>query len=161
MPTRSPKKPAESVFADTNLFLRHLTNDVPDQADAVEALLRKAAAGELMLVSNSMVVAEIVWTLESFYHLPRTEIRDKVVAILNSPGLEIADGDLLLQATADYVDQNVDFIDAYNRAWAIQQGVKKVYTFDQRHFSRLAGITVVVPGEEPEEEEEKGTDSVH
>ena len=62
MPTRSQKKPGESVFADTNLFLRHLTNDVPEQADAVEGLLQKAAAGELVLVSNSMVVAEIVWT---------------------------------------------------------------------------------------------------
>jgi len=35
-----------------------------------------------------VVVGEIVWTLESFYHLPRTDIRDKVVAILNTPGLE-------------------------------------------------------------------------
>jgi predicted nucleic acid-binding protein len=32
----------ERVFADTNLFLRYLTNDVPDQADAVERLLRRA-----------------------------------------------------------------------------------------------------------------------
>ncbi len=150
MPTRPQKKTGESVFADTNLFLRHLTNDLPEQADAVEDLLRKAAAGELILVSNGMVVAEIVWTLESFYHLPRTDIRDKVVAMLNTPGLEIVDADLLLQATADYVDQNVDFIDAYNRAWMLQQGLTKVYTFDQRHFSRLAGLTVLVPGEDPD-----------
>ena len=36
----------ERVFADTNLFLRYLTNDVPAQADAVEELLRQAAAHE-------------------------------------------------------------------------------------------------------------------
>jgi hypothetical protein len=30
----------ETAFADTNLFLRYLTNDVPEQADAVEGLLR-------------------------------------------------------------------------------------------------------------------------
>ena len=33
---------AERVFIDTNLFLRYLTNNVPAQADAVEALGRRA-----------------------------------------------------------------------------------------------------------------------
>ncbi len=37
----------ERLFADTNLFLRYLTNDIPQQADAVETLLRRAAAGEV------------------------------------------------------------------------------------------------------------------
>ncbi len=55
----------ERVFADTNLFLRYLTNDVPQQADAVEALLRRAAAGEVTLVTNSLAIAEVVWVLET------------------------------------------------------------------------------------------------
>lgn len=48
------------LFVDTNVFLRFLTNDVPEQAAAVEALFRRAAAGEVRLVTNTMVVAEIV-----------------------------------------------------------------------------------------------------
>ncbi len=55
----------ETIYADTNLFLRYLTNDVPEQADAVDAVLRRAATGEVSLVTNSLVLAEIVWTLES------------------------------------------------------------------------------------------------
>jgi hypothetical protein len=31
----------ERRFIDTNLFLRYLTNDVPEQADAVEELLNR------------------------------------------------------------------------------------------------------------------------
>jgi predicted nucleic acid-binding protein len=58
---------AEHTFVDTNLFLRYLTNDVSEQADAVEELLNKAAAREMILVTNSLVCAEMVWTLESFY----------------------------------------------------------------------------------------------
>ena len=86
------------VFADTNLFLRYLTNDLPTQADAVEQLLREAAAGQVALVTNALVMAEIVWTLDSFYRQPRPDIRDKVLAILNTPGLEVIDSDLVLQA---------------------------------------------------------------
>ena len=66
----------ERCFIDTNLFLRYLTNDVPEQADAVEELLNKAAAGEMILVTNNLVCAEIVWTLESFYKLERDAIRE-------------------------------------------------------------------------------------
>ena len=55
----------EPVFVDTNLFLRYITNDVPEQADAVERLLQRAGAGEITLITNSLVICEIVWTLES------------------------------------------------------------------------------------------------
>lgn len=146
MPKRRPKVGAERVFADTNLFLRYLTNDVPAQADAVEQLLQRASAGEIVLVINSLVLAEIVWTLESYYGLARDGVKEKILAILNTPGLEAAEGDLLLQAISWYADKNIDFIDAVNAAWLMAQGLTVVYTFDQKHFSRLEGIQVQVPG---------------
>jgi predicted nucleic acid-binding protein len=139
----------ERIFVDTNIFLRYLTNDVPEQADAVEQLLRRAAAGELVLVTNPLVMAEIVWTLETFYQRPRSEVKDKVLAILNTPGLDVVDSDLVLQAMNWYAEKNVDFIDAYNAAWMQGQGLKIACTFDRKHFSRLEGVTVMVPGVEP------------
>ncbi len=136
----------DRVFADTNLFLRYLTNDVPEQANAVDRLLVRAMAGELALVTNGMVIAEIVWTLESFYRLERTAIKDKVLAILNTPGLEVVDSELVLEAIIGYSDQNVDFIDAFNGAWMVRQGVTTAYAFDQKQLNRPRGITVKVPG---------------
>jgi predicted nucleic-acid-binding protein len=138
---------AEHVFADTNLFLRYLTNDIPAQADAVEQLIRRASAGEIVLVINSLVIAEIVWTLESYYGLTRDSVKDKILAILNTPGIEAAEGDLLLQAIFWYADKNIDFIDAFNAAWMLTQGLETTYTFDRKHFSRIEGIRVQVPGE--------------
>jgi len=137
---------AERVFADTNLFLRYLTNDIPAQADAVEVLLQQAAAHELVLVTNSLVIAEIVWTLESFYRLPKNLVQENILALLNTPGLEIVDADLVLQAIIGYAEKNVDFIDAYSGAWLLAHGMNCAYTFDRQHFSRLPGVTVVVPG---------------
>lgn len=139
----------ERVFIDTNLFLRYLTNDVPEQADVVEELLRKAAAGELILITNNLLVAELVWTLDSFYKLEREDIQDKVAAIMNTPGLEVMDSELLIQALRGYVEKNVDFIDAYNVAWMLLHGVKDVYTFDRKHFNRFEQIVVHVPQPSP------------
>jgi predicted nucleic acid-binding protein len=135
----------ERAFADTNLFLRYLTNDVPAQADAVERLLARAAEGDLVLVTTPMVIAEIVWTLESFYGLSKSDIRDRVVAVLNTPGIEANQEHLLLDALESYADKNVDFADAYNAAWMREQGIEAVYTFDRRHFGRLDDVTPKVP----------------
>ena len=137
----------ERIFADTNLFLRYLTNDVPAQADAVEKLLRRASDGEVILTINSLVIAEIVWTLESYYGLSRSDIRDKVLAILNTPGLEAENGVLLLEAIFWYADKNIDFIDAFSAAWMFAEGLETTYSFDRKHFSRIEGIRVHVPGE--------------
>ena len=136
---------AETCFADTNLFLRFLTNDLPRQADQVDSLLRRAANGDVKLVTTSLVIAEIVWTLESYYQIPKAEIQDKVLAILNTAGLTVEGADLLLQAAVMYAEKNVDFIDAFNAAWMLKQEVEKAYTFDQKHFNRFEGITTVLP----------------
>ncbi len=144
---RQPGVKTERVFADTNLFLRYLTNDVPAQADAVEQLLHRASAGDVTLVTNSLVIAEIVWTLESYYALARDDIKDKILAIFNTPGLEVAEGDLLLQAIFWYAEKNIDFIDAFNAAWLLSQGLTAIYTFDRKHFSRVEGIAALSPEE--------------
>jgi predicted nucleic acid-binding protein len=136
---------ADSTFVDTNLFLRYLTNDVPAQADAVEKLLRQADQGKILLVTNSIVIAEIVWTLESYYQLEHGDIQNKVLAILNTPGLEILDSNLILKAIIWYAEKNVDFIDAYNAAWMEQKGIEKIYTFDQKHFARFDDVEVIRP----------------
>lgn len=136
---------AEKVFADTNLFLRYLTNDIPAQADAVESLLHRAEQKQIDMITTSMVIAEIVWTLESFYNLPREDIQAKVFAILHTPGLQVTDSDLVSHAVAWYTTKNVDFIDAYNAAWMLREGMSKAYTFDQKHFQRFDGIKAEIP----------------
>jgi len=139
---------AERLFADTNLFLRYLTNDVPEQAEAFERLLKAAGQGNYTLVTNPMVIAEIVWTLESYYQLSPSEAQRCVLAILNTPGIEVFEGDLVLQAVLWHVEKNVDFIDAYNAGWMLDQGLTIACTFDRRHFAHFEGIQLQTPGVE-------------
>lgn len=135
-------------FIDTNILLRYLLNDIPEQADAAEAVIKEATEGKLTLQTNVMVIAELVWTCESYYALPKEEIRDKTLVILNTPGLEVENKGLIVEAILLYVDRNIDFIDAYNGCWMKVQGITQVYTFDESHYRRLEvdGIRVLVPG---------------
>jgi len=142
----SCQKQPTAAFIDTNVLLRYLLDDVPEQADVVESLLRQAARGELTLHANALVLAEIVWACESYYQLAKEEIQDKALMILNTPGLEVADRDLITEAIFTYADENIDFVDAFNGCWMKQQDIDEtIYSFDQKHYKRIQGIRAKTP----------------
>ena len=136
---------SERIFADTNLFIRIFAKDDPEQLSHVLALLRRAEQGEFTLVTNVPVIAEIVWVMEG-KGSGRDIIQDSIWALLNTKGVQVDHSDLVGQAIDIYASKNIDFIDAYSICWMQANGITTDYTFDRRHFSRVAGIDVKVPG---------------
>ena len=128
-------------FVDTNLFIRYLTNDDPVKADRVEKLLDQAAGGSVKLVTTELVIAEIVWVLESFYELTNVAIAPLVRGILATPGLEVINGALVGRAVELYEGQGIDFIDGYIAAVMEKNGIDELYSFDRKHISRLRNVT--------------------
>ena len=135
------------VFVDTNLILRYLTNDIPEQAVLFENILKRALTGEIDLIVNTMVIAEIVWTLQSFYKYPKNKIDEIVSSIVASEAFEIQERDILLQSLEDFQTLNIDFIDAYIGNWMKMQGIHKVVTFNLKDFKRISDINVYQPSE--------------
>jgi len=130
-------------FVDTNLFIRYLTNDDPQKADKVEALLDQAAKGKIRLMTTEMVVAEVVWVLESYYGLKNTDIAPMVKAVLTTPGLEVLNARLVNEAADHYLARNVDFIDAYIAAVMRKHKITHIYSFNKKHLSGIRGIVRV------------------
>jgi len=130
----------KTVFVDTNIFIRYLTNDDPVKADRVELLLDKAAQGKIVLVTAELVLAEVVWVLESFYGLKNTAIGPMIKAILATPGLEVINGSLVAKAIDHYLTHNIDFIDGYIAAVMEQKQVGEIYSYDKKHLSRIQTI---------------------
>lgn len=137
----------EYVFADTNIFVRLLTLDEPKQAKASVDLLNDARLGKFVIYVSVVTIAELVWVLESIYKLERSIIRRDILALQNTPGLEIEHPNLIISAINLYLIHNIDFGDAYNICWMQTKGMTTAYTFDQRHFPRVSGIDVRVPGQ--------------
>ena len=137
--------PATEHFVDANVFLRYLTNDVPAQAEAVERLFLRAQKGEVELRTSALTIAEIVWTLESYYDVGPEGIRRRILAMLNTPGLEVEGDELISRALDLYVNENIDFIDAYNGLWLRDRGLSSAVSFDIKHFRRIPGISVQTP----------------
>jgi predicted nucleic-acid-binding protein len=118
----------KACFVDTNLFIRYLTNDDPAKADKVEKLLDDSAAGTVKLVTTEMVIAEVVWVLESGYSLKNTNIAPLIRGILATPGLDVINGPLVTRAVELYEAANIDFIDGYIAAVMEKQGITELYS---------------------------------
>lgn len=134
-----------SRFVDTNIFLRYLTNDDPVTAKRAEVLFRDAVHGKTVLTTSLLVIAEIVWTLESFYKLDKPAVASRIEKILNTPNLDCPDSSLIMMALDVYVQQNIDFIDAYHAYLLKEHGMKRIVTYDRKHFSRVPWLEIEEP----------------
>ena len=131
-------------FLDTNIFIRFLTDDVPEKVDACEEIFKKAVEKQETLFTTDLVIAEIVWVLESFYELPKNEIQDKVGKILNTPNLICPHKDLILSALILYSEKNIDYIDAYNALILKENGIEELYSYD-KDYDRIDWLTRLEP----------------
>lgn len=128
------------ALLDTNVLVRHLTGDPSGQARRATAFLR--ARHELIL--TDLILAEMVYVLESFYERPRTEIAELTRALLALPSIAVVDHDLLLRAVELYEDVRLDFAEAYLAALAELTDVRRVASFD-RQIDRVKTIRRVEP----------------
>ncbi|MDF1501138.1 MAG: hypothetical protein P1P76_11780, partial [Anaerolineales bacterium] len=97
------------------------------------------------LETSALTIAEIVWTLESYYKLEPMDVQDRILAILNTPGLQVEHADVVARAMILYADAKIDFVDAFNGLWMQEKGITSALSFDTKHFERIPRISVYLP----------------
>ena len=129
-----------SAFVDTNILIRHLTGEPPQQARRATAFL--AAADELLL--PDLIVAEVIFVLESFYEVQRERLAELVRAVIGFQPIVVVDAPLLLRALEVYEVDRLDFAAAYLVASAEASGVGKIASFD-RSIDKIATVKRIEP----------------
>jgi len=129
----------EKVFVDTNLFLRYLTKDDPGKYDRCREVFKKAIEGEVSLLTSGMVIAELIWTLLSYYKVPKAEVIEKVSIIISTPNLHLVDKTIIADSLVLYSQKNIDFIDVYNALFMKFHRLEKIYSYDE-DFDAIEGI---------------------
>jgi predicted nucleic acid-binding protein len=129
-----------TAFVDTNILIRHLTGDPPHLAARATRFLQDT--DELLL--PDLILAEVVYVLESFYDVPRDRVAEIARTILAFDAITVLDRDLLLRAVELYEVEPLDFADAYLVACAEVTGVGAVASFDQA-IGRISTIQRVEP----------------
>jgi predicted nucleic acid-binding protein len=121
----------ENKFVDTNVFLRYLTKDDLSKYERCKKMFRRALEGEITISTSGMVIAELIWTLLSYYKVPKAEVVEKVSVIVGTKNLFIRDKNVLADALVLYARKNIDFVGAYNAVFMKYQGLREIHSYDE------------------------------
>ncbi|OGK38887.1 hypothetical protein A3F34_01535 [Candidatus Roizmanbacteria bacterium RIFCSPHIGHO2_12_FULL_44_10] len=122
-------KQVEGIL-DTNVILRYLVGDIPEQQKKAKSIFKAAEKGIIDLRVKVLVIAEACFVLESFYNKSREEIADSFQVFLSQKWLYVDDRKSLLSLWEQY-EKGFHFVDSYIISWA-QQNDGEIITFDKK-----------------------------
>ena len=125
------------IALDTNVWVRYVTNDEPDEAKRALAVL--AESEEIFVAKTTLL--ELEWVLRAAYKLPATAIIKALRHILGLPNVQVEMPDQLEKAI-DYYDKGLDFADALHLV-SSPEGVS-FYTFDTAFIKRARSLKAPV-----------------
>lgn len=128
---------------DSNVILRHLLADIPEHSDAAGKVIAAASDKKFTLILTSLVTAECVFMLESFYKRSKPEIARSMSFVLQQPGVESEEVEVLLAALKHYAMKNSQFADAYLLARSASED-NTLLSFDAK-MKTFPGASVVSP----------------
>lgn len=129
------------IAVDTNVLVRYLVGDDPEQAAAARGSLERLTRERPGFLCREVVV-EVVWVLERAYGFARPRIADVLVELTATDTLVVEAADDVARAAADYRQGGVGFADLMILAAARRAGATPLHTFD-RQLARLEGTLLV------------------
>ncbi len=85
---------------DTNVLVRYLVEDDPDQADRVHRWLANCRTTGERVYLSTIVLCEMTWVLQSVFAKSRSEIHDAVAELPNTDVFEVEEPDSVRAASS-------------------------------------------------------------
>lgn len=131
------------LLLDANVLVRFLVSDIPEQSDAVKRLFLDAQNHRVTLSLDSIIIAETIYVLTSYYRQPRSKVAEILSVIVDIPYIDVEQRQRMKDALMRYNNKSVDFADAWLAAGAKLQNVG-VASFD-RDFDKFDDVVRFKP----------------
>jgi len=135
---------SKEKFLDTNILIRYFTKDDEKKAYDVLELLKRIEKNEEKVITTPLIIFEVIFTLQSYYKLPREEIKELLLPILNLRGLRLTFKSIFEKALEMYPQVNISFADIFNYCFMLEEGINEIYSYDG-DFDNLVGVKRVLP----------------
>ena len=130
------------IGLDTNVLVRLLVADDADQTAKARRFIERYCSPQSPGFINCVVLAELVWVLDSVYRFGRPEIAAAIDSLLVGGDRIVEHHDEVRAALTEYRSGGIGFADAIivrvNRA----RGCETTATFDRKAM-KLDGFTLV------------------
>lgn len=128
---------------DTNVLVRYVTADDPEQTPVAKAAIEGAEARGERLFLSAVVLCELVWVLAGrTYRYPRSSVLEVLDEILESPTFQVQDRSLVREAVASFREGPADFADYLLGRIHRNAGCDETWTFETR-LKEAEGFTVL------------------
>lgn len=118
------------IGIDTNVIVRILVADDPDQTARAVACIESRCPPDDPGLVNAVVLSEIVWVLERAYGYRRPQIADAVGRVLASRHFHVEHDAEARSALVAYRTRKCDFADALIGEINVAKGCETTVTFD-------------------------------
>ena len=136
----------KTYFIDTNIFIDIAIKRDEKKFEECSHFFKKIKANKIKAVTGNVVLAELIWTLKSFYGAEKEEIARRVKGIIQLRGLKVVDNYNAMTAIDLYQNKSIKFVDALIASIKpIQEKKWTVVSFD-KDFDRI-GINRKEPGQ--------------
>jgi len=125
-----------TYYLDTNIFLRFLVPDNETMYRECAAVFALIEGKKIKAVSSSLVFAEIVWTLQSFYKFPRAKVA-AALQIFAKSGIAFDNRTDVLHALESYEAHSVKFIDTLIASNPLLRAKKVTLVSYDKDFDKL------------------------
>lgn len=129
------------IALDTNVLVRYLVRDIPEQAEAARILLEGLTPEAPGFISREVTI-ETAWVLERSYGFSREQIADILEKLTATGSLIVEAGDDVARAALRFRQGGADFADLMILAAAERAGASSLYTFD-RTLARMDGAVLM------------------
>jgi len=127
---------------DTNVLVRWLVDDDPEQSAQVHWLFKAARDRQDPLFVPITVMLELEWVLRSRYGFGRGILLNTLTALLETQELEFQSEDAIEQALAFYRQGQADFADCLHASHCAVHERSPMLSFD-RKAQRLPGVAAL------------------
>lgn len=105
----------KELYLDTNVVLRYLLGDIPDQFQEAKKIIEAIEKGDTTGFLSILVINELIWILENYYHLKRNVYIPKLLKLFLIDRIKILEvkKDILTKILERMQKQKIDFTDLY------------------------------------------------
>ena len=129
------------IGLDTNVLVRYLAKDDPNQTPVAVKLVRSFSEDEPGFLSL-VVITELIWVLRMSYRYRNNEIANVVEMLLQSRELRVEQEELVADALRGFAGGSADFADYLIERTGHLAGCIHTFTFDKRAAS-FAGMRLL------------------
>ena len=120
------------IGLDTNVLVRYIVQDDPEQAAAVARLIEGQCTAQSPGYVSVPVLVELVWVLTTAYHYERAVVILVIRQILRTAEFVVEDRDTVWAALREFESGAADFADYVIAHRNHARGCTRTYTFDLR-----------------------------